>query len=131
MNIPDAELEVLKALWKLGPSTIRELTKRIYPEGGTSAYATVQKLLERLIARSCVEKSRKGRSHTFAAVIDRENLIGHHLRRTADRLCGGSVTPLLTQLIDSGELSKADPNDVLELLKRLEDQLAGQAEEGP
>ena len=51
LNIPDAELEVLKALWKSGPATIRELTARIYPQGGTSAYSTVQKLLERLIAQ--------------------------------------------------------------------------------
>ena len=32
-NVTDAELAVLKELWALGPSTIRELTDRLYPGG--------------------------------------------------------------------------------------------------
>ena len=42
------ELDVLRALWEDGPATIRALTDRLYPRGGASEYATVQKLLERL-----------------------------------------------------------------------------------
>ena len=47
-DVTDAELEVLRALWELGPATIRTLADRLYPRGGASEYATVQKLLERL-----------------------------------------------------------------------------------
>ena len=94
-----AELEVLKALWELGPATIRQLTDRQYPDGRTSQYATVQKLLERLEAKSCVGRRQRGRVNVYTARVSREDLIASRLRETADRLCDGSLTPVLTQLV--------------------------------
>ena len=59
-DVTDAELAVLQVLWEQGPATIRQLTDRLYPEGKTSHYATVQKLLERLQAKGCVSRDRGG-----------------------------------------------------------------------
>ena len=39
----------------------------------------------------------------------------HRLRQTADKLCEGSLAPLLTQLVDSDALSEEE----LETLRRL------------
>ena len=55
-DVTDAELDVLRALWDDGKATIRVLTDRLYPSGGTSEYATVQKLLERLEAKGHVAR---------------------------------------------------------------------------
>ncbi len=122
MRIPDAELEVLKALWVLGPSPIKTLAKLLYPRGGPSAHATVQKLLERLAAKSCVERRPQGRRHIYRAVVKRSHIIERRLKETADQLCQGSMTPLLTQLVHSASLNKGD----LEELRQLIDDLAMQ-----
>ena len=103
--VTDTELEVLKALWELGPATIRQLTDRLYPGGSTSHYATVQKLLERLHGKSCVRRRQRDRVNVYTATIDRQALIAGRLRETAERLCDGSLTPVLTQLVDSAELT--------------------------
>lgn len=124
MNIPDSELKVLKALWKCGPLTIRELSDSLYPEAGNAGAATVQKLLERLRAKRCVDRRRAGRGHVYSAVIDRDEIIGTQLRETAERLCGGSLTPLLSQLLDARELSREDPEALRDLIERLERGLA-------
>ena len=47
-DITNTELAVLQTLWDHGAATIRQLTERLYPGGGTTKYATIQKLLERL-----------------------------------------------------------------------------------
>src|SRR5437588_6703335 len=94
-DVTDAELAVLEALWEHGPATIRQLTDRLYPQGTTSHYATVQKLLERLEAKECVRRQRQGSTNTFQAMVDRGELIGRRLQATAEKLCGGSLTPLL------------------------------------
>ena len=47
----EAELALLQSLWDAGPATIRQLVERVYKQGGTSVYATVQKLLDRLEAK--------------------------------------------------------------------------------
>jgi predicted transcriptional regulator len=114
----DAELEVLKALWELGPSTIRRLRDRLYPEGGPSQHATVQKLLERLEAKSFVRRSPRGRVNIYRATVDRHDLIANRLRETADRLCDGSLTPVLTQLVDSADLTPKELDALRKLVER-------------
>lgn len=107
-DVTEAELSVLQVIWDRGPSTIRQLTDAIYPEGGTSRYATVQKLLERLEAKGFVARDRADSVHRFAAEIDREELIGRRLQAVAETLCGGSLTPLLSHLVKAEGLSDAD-----------------------
>ena len=119
-NVTDTELGVLKQLWSRGPSTIRQLTDRLYPDGGTAHYATVQKLLERLEAKSYVRRRLDGRVNVYRAVVDRQGLIADRLRETADRLCEGSLTPLLTQLVGSAGLSRAEVAQLRELVEQLE-----------
>jgi len=114
----DAELEVLKALWELGPATIRQLTDRLYPDGRTSQYATVQKLLERLETKSCVGRRLRGRVNVYTARVDRQDLIASRLRETADRLCDGSLTPVLTQLVHEAELTPDELKTLRELVRR-------------
>lgn len=111
-GLTEAELDVLKALWGLGPSSIRELTERVYPSGGPSHYATVQKLLERLEAKDCVRRRAKGRLNVYAATVDRAALIEHRLRETARALCDGSLTPLLTHLVGTADLSQRELLDL-------------------
>jgi predicted transcriptional regulator len=116
--VTDAELEVLRALWDAGPSPIRALADRLYPGGGTSEYATVQKLLERLEDKGHVTRRLEGRQNVFTARVRREELVARRLRETADELCDGSLTPLITHLVSSARLS---PDELAEL-RRLVDQ---------
>jgi len=99
-----AELEVLKALWDGGPSTIRRITDQLYPDGGTIQYATVQKLLDRLESKGCIRRKRADRVNVFAAKVERADLIERRLRDAADDLCEGSLTPLLTHLVGTSGL---------------------------
>ena len=103
-DVPDAELAVLKVLWDQGSATIREITDLLYPDGGTSHYATVQKLLERLEGKGCVSRDRTGFAHVFEAKVERSVLIDQGLQEMAERLCGGSLTPLLAHLVETARL---------------------------
>ncbi len=107
-DVTEAELAVLEALWAQGPATIRAISDAIYPEGGASRYATVQKLLERLESKDCVARDRSNPVHVFSPAIDRDELIGRRLQAVAETLCGGSLTPLLSHLVRAEKLSAAD-----------------------
>src|SRR5438552_4148085 len=111
-DVTDAELAVLEVLWERGAATIRRLTDTLYPEGGNAHYATVQKLLERLEAKNFVRRDRGTGPHTFTAVVDREELIGRRLQATAEKLCGGSLTPLLLHLVRTRRLSARERQEL-------------------
>lgn len=119
-HVTDAELTVLKALWERGTSTIRELTDALYPGGGAAHYATVQKLLERLEAKACVKRRPRGRVNVYTASRGRKDLIEHRLRETAEKLCEGSMTPLLTHLMGSVKLSRDQIAELRRLVDRME-----------
>jgi len=61
-------------------------------------YATVQKQLERLEAKGFVRRDRTLFVHVFSAAIGADELIGRHMREMADKLCEGSLAPVLSHL---------------------------------
>jgi len=117
-DVTDAELDVLRALWDIGPATIRALTDRLYPSGGTSEYATVQKLLERLEGKGHVARTAEGRQNVYHATVEREELVARRLRETAEELCDGSLTPLITQLVSAGKLSREELRELRRVVDR-------------
>ncbi len=120
-DVTDMELAVLQQLWDHGPRTIRQLTEALYPGGGTPQYATVQKLLERLESKQFVGRDRSVAAHTFVAVVAREELIGRRLQEMAEKLCGGSLTPLLTHLVRTRRLSPAERQELRHLIDESDD----------
>jgi len=119
-DVTEAELALLQVLWDDGPATIRQLVERVYKQTGTSVYATVQKLLDRLEAKGCVERERGGPVHIFRAAINRDELIGRRLRAVADSLCGGSLSPLLTHLVEGRGLSDQERRELRGLIEKLD-----------
>jgi BlaI family transcriptional regulator, penicillinase repressor len=107
-DITESELAVLRILWDRGTATIRHLTDVLYPRGEAAQYATVQKLLDRMEAKGYVRRDRTMFVHVFAAVLDRDALIGRRLRSLAEMLCDGSLTPLLTHLARANDLTDED-----------------------
>ncbi len=99
-----------------GPQTIRQLTAVLYPAQSVSDYATVQKLLERLQAKRCVRRDRAKPAHVFSPAVAREDLIDDELQQIADRLCEGSLVPVLHQLVRRTRLSKKSRQKLQELL---------------
>ena len=119
-DVTDAELAVLEVLWQRGRSAIRELTDALYPQGGASELATVQKLCERLAAKGFVARDRRTRPQTFSAAIDRQELIGRQLKAVADKLCAGSLTPLLSHLVAGRVLERHEVAELQALIDRLD-----------
>lgn len=127
-DVTDRELEILQLLWENGPATIRQLRDALYPRGAAAEYATVQKLLERLEEKLYVGRQRGEAAHTFRALVDRQTLIGRRLQDVAEKLCGGSLTPLLTHLVRSQSLSDRDRQELRSLIDELAPRARGKRE---
>ena len=105
-DVTDTELAILQVLWNQGPCTRRQITDVLYPRGGPAQYATVQKLLERLEAKGFVAAKNRGQGVlTFTVSVDRDELISRKLQEMAEKLCGGSMTPLLMNLVRAQPLT--------------------------
>jgi predicted transcriptional regulator len=109
------ELQLLEKLWDLGPASVREVQESL-PERDRPAYTTVQTMIYRLEEKGAVRRVKKiGNAHVFQAVLTRKAV---HRRLIGDLLSlfGGSATPVVSHLVETGKLTLAD---VKELEKRL------------
>src|SRR3954465_2055971 len=128
-DVTETELALLDVLWDRGRCSIRQLTDALYPGGGAAQYATVQKLLDRLEAKGFVARDRSAFVHVFWATVGREELIGRRLRTMADKLCGGSLVPLLTHLVPTAPLTPAERKSLRDLIGQ--PRAAGERAAGP
>jgi BlaI family transcriptional regulator, penicillinase repressor len=117
LYIPDAELAVLQLLWERGAAPVRRLADQLYPGGGPSEYATTHRLLERLEAKDHVAREKIEGVYLFRAIVDRDAVLGQQLEALMDRMCGGSLQPLLSTLIKSRRLSAAELRELLALVE--------------
>lgn len=115
--IPDAELEVLHALWEAGRGTVRDVLDRL---PGDRAYTTVQTLLSRLESKGYIRSSKDGRALVYEANTEREDLLTEELRDVASRVTGGSATPLVMNLVEHNDLTADDIKQLRELLDQVE-----------
>jgi len=110
------ELEVMNILWRLGKAAVREIQEEL-PEGNRPAYTTVQTIVRRLEEKGAVRRVRKiGNAFIFEPVVSR----GSTIRRLLDELLhlvDGSPKPLMAQLVETGNLTVEDLQEMEELLE--------------
>jgi predicted transcriptional regulator len=127
-DVTDAELAVLEVLWERGPSSRRQVADVLYPGGQPAHYTTVQKLIERLQAKGHVVCQAEAPVRLFTATVSRDELISRRLLDVADKLCDGSLTPLLVNLVRAKPLSDRELQELRELIKELSKQQRRQGE---
>lgn len=115
-DVTDAELALMKILWERDSAVVRDFVKELYPTGTPSDMATVQKLLKRLEDKHCISRDRNHWPHVFRPAIQKEDLIVRRLQTTADDLCAGDLSPLLTHLVKSQKLSAKERKALRSLL---------------
>jgi predicted transcriptional regulator len=116
-DVTDTELAILRVLWDRGTATRPQITEVLYPGGGAAQYATVQKLLERLEGKGFVTHERSGNLLQFRPLLGRDELLDRRLQELSQKLCGGSLTPLLLNLVRSEPLTDAELEELRTIIE--------------
>lgn len=115
----DAELEILSVLWRLGPSTVREVHELLSRERATQ-YTTTLKMMQIMAEKGLLERDESARSHVYSACQPRERtqsqLAGHLL----ERAFGGSARSLLMGALSAKKASREELAELRKLLDEYE-----------
>lgn len=118
-DVTAAELAILEKLWEHESASVKDLSQWLYGASTPSDIATVQKLLSRLEAKNCVTRDRACWPHLFRATIAREDLISQRLQATADELSDGTLTTLLTHLVQSKKFTSKQRQRLRQMLDEM------------
>ena len=118
-QVTETELSIMQVIWAKGEPTSREIAESLYEEVNDPKLSSVQKLLERLEAKGCIERDRGERAHRFRPRVSKDEFVEYRLQALADRLCEGSMAPLMSTLLNSKGISKRDQRKFRQLIDQL------------
>ena len=110
-----AELEILRVLWKRGPSTVREVCEgleRAKPVG----YTTVLKFMQIMADKGLVRRNEEKRTHVYESMVPRESTQRQFVGDLLDRAFGGSALQLVMQALSAKRATPAEIDQIRRLL---------------
>ena len=113
------EMELLKRLWDLGPTTVRELALAVYQSDSDSKTASVQKLLGRMQEKGYVSCNTDVRPRQFSSKFTRDEYLQAQLEELARRHCDGKLMPLATALVQTKGFTKRQRQQLRRLIDEL------------
>ncbi len=120
----DAELAILRVLWREGPSPVRKVMEALNAERGEPlAYTTALKFLQIMTEKGLVTRDEADRSHVYHPAAPAEKTRRLLVRDLIDRAFDGSARALVAQALGSGKISRRELGEI----KALIDQLGGDA----
>jgi len=88
----DAEIDILAALWRLGPATVREVHEALRKDCG---YTTTLKQMQLMLEKGLLTRSERFRSHVYEPAAPREQLQKQIAGDLLNRVFGGSASSLV------------------------------------
>ena len=112
-TLPDAELEVMQAIWACEEPVKRAAISAILDRTHPTTLLTV---LSRLADKGFVRIEKTGRSAEYRPLVAKEDYLARQGRKFYDKLCGGSVSAFAAALSASG-LTAEELAQLRELLR--------------
>ena len=118
----DAELEILRVLWRRGPSTVRDVHDELSARPRATGYTTVLKLLQIMTEKGLTQRDERERAHVYEARLPQEDTERQLVGDLVDRAFGGSAARLVMQALSGGTASAKDLSDIRRLIDELEEE---------
>jgi len=114
------ELEILRILWDLGPSPVREVHARLSQAKGTN-YSTSVKMLSVMLTKGLVKRDDQATPHIYKAAITRDRAAKKFLSELIEKVYDGSAMSLVLQALAGGKASKEEIEEARKLLDEMEE----------
>lgn len=112
----EAEWKILEVLWEDAPRAMGDITRALEPATGWTRH-TVITLLKRMQDKGSVTVDESGPVKLYSPKITKEEASASQTRKLLSSVFKGKPALLINTLVDSGEMSLQEIQDLLNLLK--------------
>lgn len=120
-RLPDAELEVMKAVWQSDLPVSTSQIKEILDQNRLWNVSALQTLLNRLITRGFLSTEKQGKSRYYEPLVAEDIYLAAENKSFLEKLNSNSVRRFVASLYDSSTITDKD----LEELQRFIDEKTG------
>ena len=116
-RLPDAEQEVMQAIWACQSPVARTDIENILFKEHPMAMTTLLTLLTRLSEKGFITITKNGRRSYDTPLISQEDYLASQSKTFFEKLCGRNISTFAAALCDSG-LTKEELAELREMLER-------------
>lgn len=120
INLTNSEWYVLDCLWEKSPMTVMELVSALGNRLGWAKSTTIT-TLRRMEDKGLVLCTVEGRAKHYTPAVQRDRAVRGETRSFLDKVYQGSVGLMVSALAQDKALSKAEIDELYEILRRAEE----------
>ena len=114
-----SEWQVMQQLWKR-PHTLMELVAVLEKDIGWSK-STVATMVRRMEEKGIISYTEQGRTKVFSPTLSREDVAARETNSLLRRAYNGSIGMLVNAMAQRNDLTKADIDELYEILRKAEE----------
>lgn len=111
-----AELDLLRVLWRLGPSTVKQVHQEVMKER-EMAYAAVLRLLQIMHGKGLLLRDESAKSHIYRPAQEQDTLQTGLLRELIHKAFSGSGKALVMAALRDGHVTNEERKEIEAFLK--------------
>jgi predicted transcriptional regulator len=118
-QLTEVELQILRVLWKQGPSTARQVHQQLTKIRDTN-YSTTVKMLSVMLQKTLVKRDESVRPQIYRPVATQQRTRQRMLKDLIQKAYDGSAGSLVLQALASQKASAKELAEIRQLLDQLE-----------
>ena len=120
IDLTNSEWYVLDCLWERSPQTVMELVAALHDRLGWAKSTTIT-TLRRMEDKGLVLCAVEGRGKRYSPAVRRDRAVRGETRSFLDKVYRGSVGLMVSALAQDKALSKAEIDELYEILRKAEE----------
>ena len=117
IQVTEAEWKILEVLWQSAPRTIADITKTLHQATGWSRHVVIT-LLKRMEEKGTVEADLSGKVKRYNPKVSQKEASIQETNKFLSHVFGGNASLLVSQLVDTGELTQEDLEEILKVFQK-------------
>lgn len=117
MKLTEPEWMIMNVLWDRHPAKARGIVERL-PASVNWAYTTVKTMLDRLVEKKAVKKSKRGKIAYYEPLLSRRQARRTALRSVLDQAFEGAFGPMMHFLAENEDLSAREREELSKILSQ-------------
>ncbi len=114
------ELKVMNLLWTKEQAFVKELIQA-WPDDPKPAYNTVSTVVRILEDKEYVSHKAFGRTYQYFPIVTQADYQKRHVRNVLDNVFAGSVSTMISTLVDNEDLSQGEIADLRRMIDDFEE----------
>lgn len=114
-QITEAELEIMKIVWKYAPINTNEITDRLLQTTSWGA-KTIQTLIKRLVTKGALTYEKQGRIFVYTPLVKEQEYIGQVSSSFLNKFYNGTLSSMVSSFIENDRLSESELDSLRAIL---------------